>query len=225
MPPQSDPARRRRQGLSEEVASHVRSQIMSGELVAGDFVRMDRVAEVLGVSSTPVREGLQVLSGEGFLTFEARRGFVVVPMTPDDVQDLFLVQADIAGELAARAAAAVTPPWLQGLTDVQQALTCAAHDGRLQDVVELNRAFHQQVNRRAGSPKLAWMLAVAVRFAPEELFTRIEGWPAAAVHDHDTVLAAMAHEDPEQAREAMRSHVLHAGALLADTLRRRAGPR
>lgn len=216
-----DAQRRRaeRRPLSEEVAAHVRSLIMSGTLAAGQFVRLERIAEELEVSATPVREGLQALRGEGFLTFEPRRGFVVAPLSPDDVQDLFLVQADIAGELAARAAAAASPDWIAGLRAVQGALSDAMTSGRPEDVVECNREVHRMINVRAGAPKLAWMLSVAVRYVPEPFFMTIDGWSQAALHDHEDVLDALEAGDSERSREAMRKHILHAGQLLADHLR------
>lgn len=211
-----------RRPLSEEVASHVRSLIMSGTLRAGEFVRLDRIADELDVSATPVREGLQALRGEGFLTFEPRRGFVVAPLTPDDVEDLFLVQADIAGELAARAAAVVTPEWMAELHRLQGELRAAMDDGRPEDVVECNREVHRHINLAAAAPKLAWMLSVAVRYVPEPFFLRIEGWSQASLHDHDDVLAALEARDGEAARAAMREHILHAGRLLATHLRSQA---
>lgn len=188
-------------------------------MAAGEFVRLESVAEELGISITPVREGLQVLAGEGLLTFEPRRGFSVVPLTSKDVEDLFLVQADIAGELAARAASASDDGWVEELTGLQRALESAVTAGAVEEAVVLNRRFHQAINRSADAPKLAWMLSVAVRFAPEQLFARIEGWPAASVHDHGEVLAALAARDPIRARAAMRAHILHAGRLLAQHLR------
>ncbi len=220
VPPDARGRRRaERRPLSEEVASHVRSLIMSGTLRAGQFVRLDRIAEDLDVSATPVREGLQALRGEGFLTFEPRRGFMVAPLTPDDVRDLFLVQANIAGELAARAAAAATPEWVAELRRLQGTLATAMTEGRPEDVVECNRQVHRHINLQAQAPKLAWMLSVAVRYVPEPFFLNIEGWSEASLQDHGDVLDALEDGDPERARAAMRDHILHAGRLLAAHLR------
>lgn len=208
-----------RRPLSEEVASHVRSLIMSGTLRAGEFVRLDRIAEELDVSATPVREGLQALRGEGFLTFEPRRGFVVAPLTPDDVEDLFLVQADIAGELAARAATVATAEWMAELHRLQAVLGAAVDVGEPDGIIACNREVHRYINLAAAAPKLAWMLSVAVRYVPEPYFLTIEGWSEASLHDHADVLAALESRDAERARVAMREHILNVGRLLAAHLR------
>jgi DNA-binding GntR family transcriptional regulator len=63
----------KRQQLPEEVAAYVREQIMSGAVREGDFLRMERIAEAMGVSNTPVREGLLTLSNQGFVRQIPRR--------------------------------------------------------------------------------------------------------------------------------------------------------
>ena len=79
----------RRRQLPEQVAGYVRELIISGVVRPGEFLRVERIAEEMGVSNTPVREGLLALRSEGFVQFVPRRGFVVAPFTRDDVQDLF----------------------------------------------------------------------------------------------------------------------------------------
>jgi Bacterial regulatory proteins, gntR family len=74
---------------------------MSG---AGGFIRPETVAEDLGISATPVREGLLQLQTEGFLTVELRRGFTVTALSRDDVRDIYDAQALLGGELTARTA-------------------------------------------------------------------------------------------------------------------------
>ena len=91
-----------RQQLPEEVAAYVREMIVSGAVRPGDFLRMEPIAEAVGVSNTPVREGLLLLRSEGFVKLVPRRGFMVASFGAQDVRDIFWVQAQLAGELAAR---------------------------------------------------------------------------------------------------------------------------
>src|SRR3984885_15969294 len=104
-----------RQQLPEEVASYVREMIVSGEVRPGEFLRMERIAEAVGVSNTPVREGLLILRSEGLVELVPRRGFVVSPFSRQDVRDLFWAQAQLARELAARAARNISPDQLAEL--------------------------------------------------------------------------------------------------------------
>src|ERR1700760_3701412 len=114
-----------RQQLSDEVASYVRELIMSGNLRTGDFIRQEHIADELGLSATPVREGLLTLKGEGFVELKPRRGFVVAPLSAANTRALFTPQAILAGELASRAVSRIEPAGLRELEEIHEAL-CAA---------------------------------------------------------------------------------------------------
>jgi DNA-binding GntR family transcriptional regulator len=206
--------------LSERVAAYLREAIMVGELPASEFVRMEHVAARLGVSATPVREALMILQGEGAVRWEPRRGFRVVPLSRRDVDDLFAVQAHVAGELAARAAAALTPEQVGGLHALQRELVAAAEAGQLDRVAELNHQVHRTINRAAGSPRLAAMLNLFVHYVPRTYYGQVAGWAEATTHDHAPVLAALTTADPAAARDAMAEHIRHIGRLLVTHLER-----
>jgi DNA-binding GntR family transcriptional regulator len=204
-----------RSALSKEVADTIRSLIMSGELRQGEFIRLDRVAEELSVSVTPVREGLLMLQGEGFVTLEPRRGFVVAPLSAADVADIFYVQASLAGELAARAKRNLDHEQLNVLNRLQASLQAAIALGHIEDeAVTANHEFHRTINLLAESPKLAWFLALAVRCVPTRFFATIEGWGRASIDDHARILKAFEEGDAEAARRTMAEHYRHAGDLL-----------
>jgi DNA-binding GntR family transcriptional regulator len=207
--------RRARPQLSDDAASFIRELIMSGELAPGEFIRQERVAESLGISATPVREGLLSLRGEGFVKLEPRRGFVVSPLTTTDVKDLFWAQALMAGELAARAAARVQDEDLERLNQHQEELATLSASAAYDKMEHVNHLFHRDLNRVAQAPKMAWLLGVGARYVPRRFYSTIEGWPEASLEDHRAVLAAMTARSPEAARAAMQLHIVHAGDLLA----------
>jgi DNA-binding GntR family transcriptional regulator len=206
--------------LSDEVGSYLRDLIMSGQLVGGQYVRVDRVAETLGVSTTPVREALLSLRAEGFVELVPRKGFVVAPLSGADVRDLFLAQANLAGELAARAAVAIDEFALTRLRGLQANLSAAAISHNLDAIEQENYRFHREINQAAGAPKLMWLLRVVVRYTPRRFYAAIEGWPQASVEDHAGILEALEAGDPERSRQAMNAHIVHAGDLLASHFER-----
>lgn len=215
-----EPLRNRPQ-LSDEAASYVRELIMSGRVPEGAYLRLDKLASELGMSATPIREGLVALRGEGFVRLEPRRGFVVQPLTRQDVEDLYLVQATLAGELAARAATRIDAPRLAEVEQLQAALEEAQRTGDAERVETLNHQFHREINLAAGSPKLAWFLGSAARYAPRRFYPTIHGWPEASVEDHHAVIEALRKKDEAAAGRAMREHIQHAGQLLVAHLSER----
>lgn len=197
--------------LAEDVARFVRKRIFDGTYGAGEYVRLDQLAGELGISVTPVREALFELKAEGLLAQQPRRGFVVLPVTGRDLADVSNVQAYIGGELAARAAAAITDEQVRELAQIQtdlEAAYAAADDER---AVRLNHEFHRAINVAAGSPKLAQLMSQITRYAPESVFPTVAGWPEQSNAHHRRLLEALSRRDEKDARAAMSEH-LAAGA-------------
>lgn len=211
VPPSPTPRRQ----LGDAAASHLRARIISGELAPGSAVRPEQVGELLGISTTPAREALQLLRVEGFLELTPGRGFAVAPLSGDDIRDLFTAQSLLAGELAARAAARATSAQLAELSALHHELIAAARRGDTTSLESKNHEFHRFINAMAGSRKILWGLSLFTRYVPREFYGSIEGWPEATVDDHDALLQALRDHDPDAARSAMSEHIRHAGELLA----------
>ncbi|WP_261566046.1 GntR family transcriptional regulator [Frankia gtarii] len=216
-------SRHRRPRLSDEVATHVRELIISGRLGGGEFIRPEAVAEDLGISATPAREGLLQLQSKGFLQVEPRRGFVVSPLSPKDIRDTFEAQALLGGELCARAADLVTSADVRALQEIQTRLERAAETGDLTGVEELNFEFHRMINRIADAPKIRWLLGSTLSYAPRRFFPSIRGWSAASARDHRAILRALRDSDGDAARAAMTDHIRRAGTLLTEHLAQETG--
>jgi len=60
--------------VSHRVADHLRAAILRGDIVPGERVRQEEVAQLLGASRLPVREALRMLEAEGLVGHEANKG-------------------------------------------------------------------------------------------------------------------------------------------------------
>lgn len=198
--------------LCDDVACLLRGRIFDGTYRAGSFIRLDQLAAELGVSVTPVREALFALRAEGLVDQRPRRGFVVLPVTVRDVTDVANVQAHVGGELAARAATGITADRLRELRHIQAQLEDAYASRDHEGAVRLNHEFHRAINVAAESPKLAQVMSLVTRYAPESVFPAIAGWPERSMKDHRRILSALKKHDGDSARAAMSEH-LAAGAV------------
>lgn len=204
--------------LSDVAAAHVRELIVSGQLRAGEFIRPETVADELGISATPAREGLLQLQTEGFLTVEPRRGFAVTALSSDDIRDIYEAQALLGGELAARAARVIGAELVDELEHIQAELEAAAAAKDYESVELLNHRFHETIYRLTGSRKMRWLIKTTLAYAPRKFFAAVEGWPEASAQDHRAIIEHLRSGDDEGARTAMSQHVRKAGALLAEHL-------
>lgn len=212
---------RRTQALPEDVASYVRELILSGQVRPGEFLRLEPIAEAVGVSNTPVREGLLSLRSEGFVKLVPRRGFMVESFTPEDVHDIFWAQAKLAGELAARAAKRISPAEITRLEEILGDLEKAFEAKDDERIVELGHAFHRQINLAAGSQRLAMILGSIVQHLPNRFYATIEGHVEATRDDHPKLLEAMRKRNSREARKLAEGHILESIDHLVEMLRRR----
>jgi DNA-binding GntR family transcriptional regulator len=187
--------------LSDEVAGHLRAAIMSGSLRPGTFIRLDETAAELGVSVTPVREALLKLRGEGMVQLEPHRGHVVLPLTPQDIDDIFWLQATIARELAVAATDHITEAEIDELHRINESLAAAVSTRDAETVAGLEFAFHRAFNQSSGRIKLAWFLLSAARYMPVLVYAADPQWGVAAVDNHRMLIAALRRRDTPEVIE------------------------
>jgi DNA-binding GntR family transcriptional regulator len=172
---------------------------MSGKLRPGTYIRLDETAAELGVSVTPVREALLKLRGEGMVQLEPHRGHFVLPLTRQDVNDIFWLQATIARELAASATHLITDAQIGELDHIKDALAAAVESGPGSDNAEtiatLEFAFYRVFNHASGRIKLAWFLLNAARYMPAVIYAADPQWGVATVDHHRQLIAALRRRD------------------------------
>ena len=193
----------RRAQLSDKVARHLRAAIMSGALRPGTFIRLDETAAQLGLSVTPVREALLKLRGEGMVQLEPHRGHVVLPLTWQDIQDIFWLQATIAKQLAAAATDHIIDAEINQLDRINDALAAAIGSSEPATIVDIEFSFHRVFNQASGQIKLAWFLLNAARYMPAEAYAADPEWGAATVGHHRELIAALRRRDAAAAIDHM----------------------
>lgn len=208
----------RREQLSDEVAIHLRTDIMTGRLRPGTFIRLDETAAQLGVSITPVREALRTLRGEGMVQLEPHRGHVVVPLTRGDIEDIFWLQATIAKELAATASERITDEEIDELERLNDALAAAVEHSAHAEIVAAEFAFHRAFNRAAGRIKLAWFLLHVARYLPGEMYASDAEWVEGTVAGHRELIAALRRHDVDTAVRLTSGEFTDASARLVARL-------
>jgi DNA-binding GntR family transcriptional regulator len=199
--------------LKDEAAAHIRELIVSGQVAPGELVRLAPLAERFGASVTPVREALLLLAQDGWVTQEPNRGFRVERFTRRDVADAYWVHAQVAGELAARAAAAIDGQTVAELWELDASIKARGDqdEGLLE---QSNYALHHAIYGVADSPRLAWFVSASSRFVPRRFWGMIPGWVAHNRSGHAPILEALEAHDAEAARLTMAGHIHGARDLL-----------
>ena len=119
----------------------IKAAVMSGELAAGTRVKEELIAEKVGVSRTPIREALNKLTAEGFLTMPPNQGARVVQWSARDLMEITDLRAVLESHGAGIAAERISSAHLQEIDQLCERMESAVASGSDQDMdalTELN---------------------------------------------------------------------------------------
>nr|BAH89716.1 GntR family transcriptional regulator [uncultured bacterium] len=126
--------------LTEQIADHLGSEIISGRLPPASRIQELRVAGELGVSRGSVREALLILESRHLIEIIPRRGAVVSAMESNEIADFCEVFAQMQSMCFVKLAGLANPD----LSDPARALDDmaeAVREGDTEAVLEARRVF------------------------------------------------------------------------------------
>lgn len=192
--------------LRDQVIDNLRERIIEGELASGQKLVERDLADELEVSRITVREALQQLANEGFITLLPRRGTAVTEFGATEIRNLLEVREPLE-VLAARLAAQRRDD--AGLARLGAHLDAArdalARDDR-RDAAVANVAFHEEIVKCADNTLLLAHMS-SLHGQLRRLFRMTRELDTDHVHDHDALLAAIRDKDAQLAAELATKHI------------------
>jgi DNA-binding GntR family transcriptional regulator len=104
--------------LTDVAYDRLKRKIVHCELAPGDRVTERQLSQSLDLGLTPVREALARLNHEGLVRTLPRRGYVITPLTPAGVEELFQTFRVIGTACAELAVSRATGDDVERLRDV-----------------------------------------------------------------------------------------------------------
>jgi DNA-binding GntR family transcriptional regulator len=207
--------------LHDEVAAQLRERIFAGELAPGMFLDEIALAEQMKISRTPLREALKVLTAEGLVRHEPRRGCFVNEVTEQDLDEIFPVIALLEGRCAFEAAQNATDADLAALQEMHDRLAKHAKAKRINEYYEANYQIHETIIALAGNRWLAGVIADLRKILKLARLQQLHapGRLEQSLSEHLAVFAAMKARDAEGAEAAMRTHLTRQRGALRDLAR------
>lgn len=159
----SSPSQIPRVTFASMVGERIRSNIIEGVLPPGAQLNEVELASAFGVSRGPVREALQRLIQEGLLRSEPHRGVFVPVMTPEDVDDIYLVREAMETAAVRRiAGSSRAVSSYKTLDKVVRAMETAEKADDWNTVANRDLDFHTALVAAADSPRLVRMFTTVI---------------------------------------------------------------
>jgi DNA-binding GntR family transcriptional regulator len=210
-------------GASSEGASVyrlIRDDIIEGRLHADQRLVVADLAARHNTSANPVREALQFLRGEGFVTMVPNRGARVRPIDQEFVRDIYEIGVLIEPSLARWFVSMATPDDIAELERIQAEI----EDNNFADPLrhsELDTAFHtvmyqRHYNRHAA--ELWWRYREVLR-AVSRRYNFTLARRAQVMRDHREIIELVKAGEPDKLATLVASHVEGSGRHILEQMR------
>ena len=198
--------------LGTRVYQVLLDSIISGRVEPGAPLRPDAIARQLEVSTTPVREAMHRLEGDGLAIKLPYQGWFVREHTPEQTRDLYVFRAALECFGVRLACERITAEEIAWFRNHQNTGRAALETGDLDAYRAYNRDLHAAILRAAGNSYLIGTMG-QLQSQTEMLSARtirIIGRPVRAIEEHCRLIELIAARDVAGAEGLMRSHILSA---------------
>jgi len=207
--PAASPKCNRRQEAYEKI----RKAILSGELFPRERLVALSLAKRFKMSRTPVREALQQLEVQGYVTATPSGGMMVKDYSPEHVQKLYEIRKALecgAIELVCQRITEQQMEKAQRCHEEMSEMNEDARMGNIDKLLELNTTFHIDLLYAAAENKwlLAMIKSIRDQFLERKLARAIivDNWES-KMAQHAQILEAVRKRESSLAHKAVREHL------------------
>ena len=193
----------------EQVASILRSSILSGGISKGQSITLDSIGEQVGMSRTPVREAFQILANEGLLELRQNRCAIVKGISIEAIKDHYEMRILLETEALRRACEHMNDETLKAIQNVNKQGQRAKEAGDTEAYNLANQAFHMTIWEAADSEKLKSFLSLLWNGLSMNHLVTAQEYAGISLADHNKIVEQLEKKDYEGACETMRQHIIY----------------
>lgn len=144
--------------LSQGAFEHIRLSIFAGELRPGEKIPEERIAHMLQVSRTPIREALRRLERYGLVVIKPRSYAMVADISDREVMQIARIRCELEKLGARYLLANASLEDIHRLRTLAESILDKAHSDDIGGALLLDGSFHMEMIRRSGNETLYGVL-------------------------------------------------------------------
>lgn len=199
-----------KKSLGQHVFENLKQAIVKGNIPEGKWLVETRIANMLDISRTPVREALHKLEREGLVRKLPRSGFTVSSMARDDIEETFGIRSVLEGYAARLAAIKHRKKELGPLEKKIEKFQVCLDKGQMSALPKINTEFHDLLYKMGRSQELIKMISMLgdriYRF--RELMLKDRQIAKVSNEDHRAILELIAKREAESVERLVREHIM-----------------
>jgi DNA-binding GntR family transcriptional regulator len=194
--------------LSIRIADALRASILSGELVPGERIRQEDMADQFGASRIPVREALRILVTDGLVKMVSNSGAWVSSLTQAECSEHYQMRERLEPLLLRYSLPHLTPRDVEKLSALTEEMK---HTDDMEAFMRLDRDFHWVTYSGATAHTLSdiierlWNTTQPYRRVYLRI-VRIGGIDVTHL-EHELLVDAICRKDSEDAERILNGHI------------------
>lgn len=215
---QSDSVKR---SATEKAYFELKFKIRENLMMPGTQYLEAELATMLGMSRTPVREACIRLAEEGALEIRPRHGVRILPLSPSDMREIYVILSELESVAAATVAAnGISADQLAALEHSVNSMDELLNAGRLEQWVRENEAFHKLIVKFSGNRRLAQVVGMFWdQIHRARMITlKMRPIPRDTNEEHRALLEAIKSRDSSKAKEIHHKSRSRSGELIVGLL-------
>lgn len=199
----------RQTSLGELAYSSLKAAIIRGEFAPGQKLTLRAVARALGVSTTPARDAITRLIGEGALANLGPKTVVLPPLTKPALDEVTAIRLSLEGMAAVFATARIGATDIVTLKAIQNRINAALDHGDYANALKHNKEFHFLIYASSAMPRLVSMIeSLWLRTGPSlnDLYPEF-AMSRVGVSNHMAAIAGLEARDPLRVRAAIEKDI------------------
>lgn len=200
---------RRSADSSERVYNVIRQRLVEFKLKPEERINEVHLAKSLGVSRTPIREALNRLASEGFVSLTPNRGFFVRSLSTEGMLDLYEMRSVIECAAFRFMCERATDDQIERLRSYWAAIVDGYRDQPPDTILAEDEGFHMLIAELSGNPELVFSLTAInarIRFV-RRIQIEHQSHDLNLINAHSRIVEAAARRDIEGGVTLLRQHI------------------
>jgi DNA-binding GntR family transcriptional regulator len=209
---------------SLKVYRELRDAIIEGRFQPNERLVEADVARMLGAGRSAIRAALVRLDQEGLVQRQPNRGARVRLISEREALEIEQVRAALEQLVVRQAARRAVPRDIDELRGDLARMRERVEAGDPLAYSELNASFHERIwaiaDNQVATSLLRTLKSQSIRFQFRTILH--PGRPQRSLHEHETIVEALAAGDPDASETMMREHLRHVVETLQAAMERQA---
>lgn len=204
-------------GLGDLAYEKVKEMILSNELVAGQKIVQDKLADTLGISRTPLRNALNRLEAEYLVESVPRRGVFVKQFNDKEVVEIYDCRVALESMAISLFTIAASDKEVEDLASIFLPFTNQKGPVNISVYSKADLKFHETIIEKCQNNFLNKLVAQGNLLSCIDRIGLVRP-PEETLQEHLDIISAVQERNPDKAEELCKVHLLKSKTLILEKL-------